>query len=144
MASQLAKYITLTANDSGYSGTAKELIISYVHPLFLKAHSVASKADNPSWREATRGKFADEYWEAMKLEIATLEIIDAWSVVDRMTPMEHRIMLYQALGRSSANVIQMDALRSLKHVSMLEVINNLKGLTSSRPMPQLSNGPLYG
>ncbi len=29
-----------------------------------------------------RGKFADEYWEAMKLEIATLENIDAWSVVD--------------------------------------------------------------
>ncbi len=59
------------------------MIVSYVHPLFLKAHSAASKADNPSWREATRGKFACEYWEAMKLEIATLEIIDAWSVVDR-------------------------------------------------------------
>jgi predicted nucleic-acid-binding Zn-ribbon protein len=47
--SQLAKYITLTANYCGYSGTAKELIVSYVHPLFLKAHSATSKADNPSW-----------------------------------------------------------------------------------------------
>jgi hypothetical protein len=28
------------------------------------------------------GKFADEYWKAMKLEIATLEAIDAWSVID--------------------------------------------------------------
>jgi hypothetical protein len=65
LASPLAQYITLAANDYGYSGTAKELIVSYVHPLFLKAHSAASKADNPSWREATRGKFADEYWEAM-------------------------------------------------------------------------------
>jgi hypothetical protein len=83
LASPLAKYITLAVNDCGYSGTAKELIVSYVHPLFLKAHSAASKADNPSWRKATRGKFADEYWEAMKLEIATLENIDAWSVVDR-------------------------------------------------------------
>ncbi len=83
LASPLAQYITLAANDCGYSGTAEELIVSYVHPLFLKAHSAASKADNPSWREATRGKFADEYWEAMKLEIATLENIDAWSVVDR-------------------------------------------------------------
>ena len=64
------------------SGKAKELIVTYVHPLFLKAHSAASKADNPSWREATRGKFADEYWNAMKLEIATLEAIDAWSVID--------------------------------------------------------------
>jgi hypothetical protein len=58
------------------------LIVSYDHPFFLKAHSAASKTDNPSWQEATRGKFADEYWEAMNLEIATLENIDAWSVFD--------------------------------------------------------------
>jgi hypothetical protein len=54
LASPLAKYITLAANDCGYSGKAKELIVTHVHPLFLKAHSAASKADNPSWREATR------------------------------------------------------------------------------------------
>jgi hypothetical protein len=83
LASPLEKYITLAGNDCVYSGTAKELIVSYIHPLFLKAHSAASKADNPSWREATGGKFADEYWETMKLEIATLENIDAWSVADR-------------------------------------------------------------
>jgi hypothetical protein len=83
LASSIARYITLAANDCGYSGTAEELVVSYVHPLFLKAHSAASKADNPSWREATRGKFDAKYWEAMKLEIATLENIDAWSMVDR-------------------------------------------------------------
>jgi hypothetical protein len=81
LASPLAKYIPLTANHCGYSGTAKELIVSYAHPLFLKAYSAASKADNPSWHESTRGKFADEYWEAMKLEIATLKNIYAWFVV---------------------------------------------------------------
>jgi len=54
LASPLAKYITLAANDCGYSGHAVELIVIYVHPLFLKAHSAASKADNPSWYEATR------------------------------------------------------------------------------------------
>ncbi len=53
MDSPLAKYITLAANDCGYSGTAEELIVTYVHPLFLKAHSAASKWDNPSWKEAT-------------------------------------------------------------------------------------------
>ncbi len=37
MASPLARYITLAANDCGYSGTAEELIVDYVHPLFLKA-----------------------------------------------------------------------------------------------------------
>ena len=53
MDSPLAKYITLAANDCGYSGMAEELIVNYVHPLFLKAHSAASKLDNPSWKEAT-------------------------------------------------------------------------------------------
>ncbi len=48
LASPLAKYITLAANDCGYSGTAQELIVTYVHPLFLKAHSAPIKADNPS------------------------------------------------------------------------------------------------
>jgi len=76
LASPLAKYITLVANDCRYSGKAKELIVTYVHP--------ASKADNPSWREATRGKFADEYWKAVILEIATLEAIDAWSLIDHL------------------------------------------------------------
>ena len=42
MTSPLARYITLAANDCGYSGTAEELIIYYVHPLFLKAKSSAS------------------------------------------------------------------------------------------------------
>jgi hypothetical protein len=45
MDSPLAKYITLAANDCGYS---EELIVSYVHPLFLKAHSAMSKEDNPN------------------------------------------------------------------------------------------------
>ena len=80
--SPLAKYITLAANDCGYSGTAEELIVSYVHPLFLKAHSAASREDNPSWKQATQGKFADEYWKAMELEIATLEALDSWEVVE--------------------------------------------------------------
>ena len=48
MDSPLAQYITLAASDCGYGGTAEELIVSYVHPLFLKAHSAASKLDNPS------------------------------------------------------------------------------------------------
>ena len=61
MDSPLEKYITLAANDCGYSGTTKELIVTYVHPLFLKAHSAASKADNANWPDATRGKFSKEY-----------------------------------------------------------------------------------
>jgi hypothetical protein len=81
--SPLSKYITLAANDCGYDGTAEDLLVSYVHPLFLRAHSAASKLDNPGWQKTTRGKFADDYWKAMELEIFTLESIEAWQVVDR-------------------------------------------------------------
>ncbi len=55
LASPLAKYITLAANDCRYHDKADELIVTNVQPLFVKAHSSASTADNPSWREATRG-----------------------------------------------------------------------------------------
>ena len=63
----MAEYITLVANDCGYGGTEEELIVNYVHPLFLKAKSAASREDNTNWREATTGVFADNYWKAMKV-----------------------------------------------------------------------------
>jgi hypothetical protein len=50
----------------------------------MKAYSAANKADNPSWPEATRGKFANEHWKAIKLKIATLEAINAQSVIDQL------------------------------------------------------------
>ncbi len=56
--------------------------MSYVHSLFLQAHSAASKLDNPGWQESTQGKFANDYWKAMELEIFTLESIEAWQVVN--------------------------------------------------------------
>jgi hypothetical protein len=59
--SSLSKYITLAAKDCGYDGTAEELLVSYVHPLFLQAHSAASKLDSPGWQKANRGKFANDY-----------------------------------------------------------------------------------
>ncbi len=86
--SPLFKYITLAANDCGYGGTAEELIVSLVHLLFLRAHSAASKLDNPGWHEATRGKFAGDYWKAMKRKIFTLESIKTWKVVDQEDKMK--------------------------------------------------------
>jgi len=69
MDSPLATYITLAANDCGYGGTAEELIVSYVHPLFLKAHSAASKLDNPSWKEATRGSLPTSIGRPWRLKL---------------------------------------------------------------------------
>ena len=77
------KSITLAANDCGYEGTTKDLIVNYVHPLFLKAKSATSNADNTNWRQAMDGQFSDEYWEAAVTEIETLESMSAWKVVDR-------------------------------------------------------------
>ena len=42
MASQLAKYITIASNTCGYGGTTEELILNYVHLLFLKYKYAAS------------------------------------------------------------------------------------------------------
>ena len=42
-ASPLDKWIIIDSNDCGYGGKTKELIVNYVHPLFLKAKSAASR-----------------------------------------------------------------------------------------------------
>ncbi len=58
------------------------MIVNYVHPLFLKAKAEASKEENPNWHDATTGDFADEYWEAMRVESKTLESMGAWKVME--------------------------------------------------------------
>ena len=83
LASPLSRFITFAANSCGYKGSAQELMVNWVHPFFLKAKSAASKEDNPTWWEAMKGPFADEYWKAACKEIQTLEDMNAWDVVDR-------------------------------------------------------------
>ena len=120
VASPLAKYITFAANDCWYSGTAKELIVVYVHSSFLDAHSATSKGDNPSWCESIREKFVDEYWNAIKLEIATLKNIDAWTVIDQGN---HNV--FASTWASFKCKRNPDELyRSSRHVSVHKVINN--------------------
>lgn len=85
--SSLAQFIELAANDCGYKGSTKDLICNWIHPLFLKAKSAASKEDNPNWWQAMNGPFADEYWKAAVVEIETLEGMGAWEVTDRTEDM---------------------------------------------------------
>ena len=82
MACPISKFIHFAANDCGYSGTRYDLIANWVHPLFLKANSEGTKANNPNWRQAMNGPFKEEYWKAALKEIETLEAMDAWKVVD--------------------------------------------------------------
>ena len=81
--SPLSRFISFAANSCGYSGTTQELIVNWVHPLFLKAKAEASKEDNPNWWEAMKSPFADEYWKAAVKEIETLEKMGVWDVVNR-------------------------------------------------------------
>ncbi len=117
MDSPLAKYITLAANDCGYSDTAEKLIVNYVHPLFLKAHSAASKLDNPSWKEATQGKFADEYWKAMELEIATLEakVIALAACMRELTPIMDMVQLLAAIICSKGDILSQRTVHQFSH-----------------------------
>ena len=43
MDSSLGPFIEFAANDCGYRGSMKDLVCSWVHSLFLKAKSAASK-----------------------------------------------------------------------------------------------------
>ena len=60
MESPLAILITLSINYCGYKGTTKDMVVNWVHPLFLKAHTKASKEDNLNWNQAMNGPFAYE------------------------------------------------------------------------------------
>ena len=53
----MSKFIQFTANDCGYHGSKKDLIVNWIHPLFLKSKSAASQEDTPNWRQVMNGLF---------------------------------------------------------------------------------------
>jgi hypothetical protein len=61
MACPLSMYIHFAANDCGYKGPHYELIANWVHLLFLKAKSEASKEHIPNWKQAINGPIKEEY-----------------------------------------------------------------------------------
>ena len=83
MASPLAKFITFTANDCDYNGSAKDLMVNWIHPFFLQAKAATSKEDNPNWNQAMNGPFADKYWKAACQEVETLEGAQELQVQER-------------------------------------------------------------
>ncbi len=64
-------------------------------PIIPQGYIATSKADNPSWCYCydTRGKFADEYRDAMKMEIATWQTLMFGLWLTIMTPLEKHITL---------------------------------------------------
>ena len=93
MTSPLCDFISLAVNDCIYTGPEITMVCNDVSPWFLNAKCGISAQDNPGWNEAMSGTEAEQYWEAAKTEIATLEGIDAWEVVDKSSvPPGQRIL----------------------------------------------------
>ena len=64
------------------------MIITFTNPFVLAAKIAASSADNPTWDQAMKGPFAEEYWRGTDLEVETHEKIRAWSVIERTEGMD--------------------------------------------------------
>ena len=120
MKTPLSKFITFAANDCGYSGYTKELMVNWVHSFFLKAKAEGSKEDNHNWWQATSGPFACDYWKAVCKEIETWEGIDAWEQVD----IEEGMHVLESTWAFKLNFSQMVLLKSSRHVSVPEEISN--------------------
>ena len=73
MTSPLSKFIEFSANDCGYADTRYKLIANWVHQLYVKAKTEASKSDNLNWKQATYVPFREEFWTAACKELDTLE-----------------------------------------------------------------------
>jgi hypothetical protein len=82
LTSPLSEFITLAVNDCIYTGPELTPVCQEIHPQFLSAKTGLSKDDNPGWSQAMAGDEAPQYWEAAKTEIATLEKMSAWDVID--------------------------------------------------------------
>ena len=70
--SPIYNFVALAENDCSCEGTTEDLIVNYLHLLFLKSKVAASKADNPNLHQSMDGQFSDEYWESAVTEIETL------------------------------------------------------------------------
>ena len=136
--SPISKFITIAANDCGYEGTTQDLIVNYVHPLFLKAKAAASQEENPNWRQSMNGQFADDYWESAVTDIETLESMHEWEVVER----ESEMNVLKSAWAFKLKCYPDGLIKKFKHASVLEEICNWRGLISSKPMLRSFNGPL--
>ena len=49
------------AADCGFDGSIEALVVNWLHPLMLAAKTASTNGDNPNWKQAMNGPFADEY-----------------------------------------------------------------------------------
>ena len=61
----------------------KDMLVDSIDPFILLAKTSASSADNPTWEQAMKRPFAEDYWKAAEAEVKILEKIRAWTVVEQ-------------------------------------------------------------
>ena len=87
MRTEASSFFKLNCHNAPYgisdNLTMHDLLINYVNPFVLAAKTAASSADNPTWDQAMKGPFAEEYWKPAEIEVETLEKMRAWDVVER-------------------------------------------------------------
>ena len=74
---KLTKFVHFAAADCGFDGSIEARVVNWLHPLILAAKTASTDGDNPNWKQAMNGPFADEYWDAACVEVETLEKIKA-------------------------------------------------------------------
>ncbi|KAL7481928.1 hypothetical protein ACHAW6_007608 [Cyclotella cf. meneghiniana] len=80
MTCPLSRFIHFATNDCGHSEMRYDLIVNWVHPLFLKAKSNASKIDSPSWKQAMSGPFKRNIgiWQSKRYKLSSLWMLGRW------------------------------------------------------------------
>ena len=87
LSSPLSCFIKTATVQTGLTSTeAQPLLVEWIHPFCLKAKAKASRDDNPNWKQAMSGLFADECWNAAVKEYTMLEGMDTWQVVHCLPP----------------------------------------------------------
>jgi hypothetical protein len=85
-------YATAFTNylEPDLSDDLEAFTITDIQPHVLEANVASNDADNPSWNQAINGPFQDKWWEAMGIEIDTLENdLKAWELVKRDDTMKN-------------------------------------------------------
>ena len=57
----ITKFVHFAAADCEFYGTVEALVVNWLHPLMLAAKTAGTSDDNPNWKQAMNGPFADEY-----------------------------------------------------------------------------------
>ena len=82
MCSDLVCFVHFATAECRFDGTIEALTVNWLHLLMMDAKSQGNDVDNLNWWHAINGEYAQEYWEAVCVEVETLEKMDAWSVMD--------------------------------------------------------------